>query len=61
MDGWTEGQMDRKSDIQRWVPHLKIFIPPEKSDKISNKLRKVINIENKENYKHRNTIKYLTY
>ena len=29
MDGWTDGQMDRKSDIQRWVPHLKnenIFI-----------------------------------
>ena len=23
-DEWTDGQTDRKSDIQRWVPHLKI-------------------------------------
>ena len=22
-DGWTDRQMDRKSDIQMWVPHLK--------------------------------------
>ena len=22
-DGWMDGQMDGKSDIQRWVPHPK--------------------------------------
>ena len=23
-DGWRDGETDRKSEIQRWVPHLKI-------------------------------------
>ena len=26
MDGQTDRQTDRKSDIYRWVPHLKIFV-----------------------------------
>ena len=25
MDGWKDRQADGKSDIQRWVPHLKIM------------------------------------